>query len=251
MKKEYQEIAKPELWKSHPEIIQDAGIEPVCTEAQHETGMWAVLKAIEELHMEGNSILLGGGGTTYTLPTMVDLDTMQCPKGRAASIGSSMKRYHGNDAVVITYQDDNDALAIGTEPLVQAAAKAYPLTVIIANIQSYANSGWQMVGRDDNIDPFDSKGPNSSVPIDVIELISGFNGVTYLARGMLGDWVSFEETKGYIKTAIEHQLKGRGFSLVEILMADPVRWNLSLDDSLNWIKSELIKRLPLGEFKGR
>ena len=161
-----------------------------------------------------------------------------------------MKRYHGNDAVVITYQDDDDALAIGTEPLVQAAAKAYSLTVIIANIQIYANSGWRLAGRDENIDPFDSKGPNSSVPIDVIELISGFEGVSYLARGMLGDPASFEETKGYIKTAIEHQLEGRGFSLVEILMADPVRWDLSLGDSLNWIKTEWTKQLPLGEFKG-
>jgi len=234
---------KPRLWQNHLASL------PFCAGCQHGLGLRAVLDVIEELSIEEKTIFLGGGGCAYPLPAMVDLDGMQCPQGRASSIGSALKRFHAGEAVVIIYQDDNDALASGTEPLIHAASRGDPVTVIVANTGTYGSTGWQMVHPGDEVVVPEIGKPNPSFNINILELLAEFKGVAYLARGALSSPEDFEDTKRYIKTAIQNQMAGAGFNLVEILLACPARWQLTPLESLKWIKEEIITQLPLGEFK--
>lgn len=235
---------KSRLWRYRPTSL------PFCPGCQHGLGARAVLEAVEELSIEGKTIFLGGGGCAYPLPSLLDLDAMQCPNGRAASIGSAMKRIHGRETVVITYQDDNDALAVGTEPLIHAALRGDAITVILANNASYGSTGWQMASQGDTPVPPEMDKPNPLFPMNIMELLYEFEGVSYLARGMVSSANDFEETKGYIKTALQKQMAGAGFNLVEILLACPTRWHLTPEESLKWIREEMVAGLPLGEFKG-
>ena len=54
--------------------------------------------------------------------------------------------------------------------------------------------------------------------------------------------------KKYIRTAIETQMSGGGYSLVEVLSPCPTNWKMSLQDSLNHIKTTVKEIFPLGEF---
>ncbi|MDI6775734.1 MAG: thiamine pyrophosphate-dependent enzyme [Syntrophales bacterium] len=234
---------KPRLWRYRSASL------PFCSGCQLGVGIRVILEAIEELGIEGKTIFLGGGGCAYPLPSLLDLDAMQCPNGRAASIGSAIKRLHGRETVIITYQDDNDALAVGTEPLIHAALRGDAITVIMANNASYGSTGWQMAPAGDSpISPEMDK-PNPSFPLNIIELLAEFEGVSYLARGAVSSAEDFEDTKGYIKKAIQKQMTSAGFNLVEILMACPTRWHLTPQESLKWIREVMVAQLPLGEFK--
>ncbi|MDO8785165.1 MAG: thiamine pyrophosphate-dependent enzyme, partial [Syntrophales bacterium] len=204
---------KSRLWRHRPASL------PFCPGCQHDVGASAVLEAVEELSIEGKTIFLGGGGCAYPLPSLLDLDAMQCPNGRATSIGSAMKRIHGRETVIITYQDDNDALAVGTEPLIHAALRGDAITVILANTAAYGSTGWQMASPGDTPVPPEMDKPNPLFPLNIMELLYGFEGVSYLARGTVSSADDFAKTKGYIKTALQKQMAGAGFNLVEILLA--------------------------------
>ena len=235
---------KPRLWRYRPTSL------PFCPGCQLGVGVRAVLETIEELGIEGKTIFLGGGGCEYPLPPMLDLDGMQCPQGRASSIGSALKRLHGREAIILVYQDDNDGLAVGTEPLIHAALRGDAITVIMANNASYGSTGWQMAPAGDRIIPPEMEKPNPLFPMNIIELLAEFEGVSYLARGTVSSANDFEDTKGYIKKALQKQMTGAGFNLVEILLACPTRWHLTPEESLKWIREEMVGKLPLGEFKG-
>ncbi|MDO8785227.1 MAG: hypothetical protein Q7J12_03330, partial [Syntrophales bacterium] len=91
--------------------------------------------------------------------------------------------------------------------------------------------------------------PNPLFPLNIMELLYGFEGVSYLARGTVSSADDFAKTKGYIKSALQKQMAGAGFNLVEILLACPTRWHLTLEESLKWIREVMVAGLPLGEFK--
>jgi 2-oxoglutarate ferredoxin oxidoreductase subunit beta len=55
--------------------------------------------------------------------------------------------------------------------------------------------------------------------------------------------------KKAIKKAFECQMKGLGYSFVELLSACPSGWKKSPVDSLTWMGDEMIREFPLGVFK--
>ena len=233
---------KPKLWQYRPTPL------PFCPGCQHGLGIRAVLEAIEELDIEGRTILLAGAGCTYPIPAMVDLDAMQCPRGRAPDIATTMKRFLGKGTVVITYQDDDDAITIGTEALIQSASRGERITVIMANNGSYQSSGWQMAPPAGEIAAPEVWGPPLTAPVDIVSLLCALKGVVYVARGAANTSANYLQTKGYIKTALQKQIDDAGFSFVEILLACPTNWQLSPEESLKWIEEKIIVQLPLGEF---
>ena len=243
MEKKKRISGKPELFQRSSTTL------PFCVGCQLGVGIRVILETIEKLGIEGRTVLLGGGGCIYPMPGMVDLDAMQCPQGRASSIGSSMKQYLGKDTIIITYQDDNDTLATGTESIIQSASRGDPVTIIMANNGTYGSTGWRPVSRGEDIKVPEMGRPNPSFAIDIMDLIGELKGVAYLARGAVNSPEAFDRVKGYVKTAIQKQAANDGFGLVEILMACPTRWGLTPEQSIKWIEDEMIARLPLGEFK--
>jgi 2-oxoglutarate ferredoxin oxidoreductase subunit beta len=86
-------------------------------------------------------------------------------------------------------------------------------------------------------------------PLHPAELAATFAGTSYSARGALTSVKDYQLTRGYIKNAVQRQLDGGGFSLVEVITvcgdltySDPV-------DCLKWVSEKMVTEFPLGEFK--
>lgn len=234
---------KSDLWR------EASSTPPFCAGCQEPLGAQLILEVIEDLGIEDKTIFLGGGGCVYSLPPMVKLDAMQCPKGRSVSIGSAIKQYLGDDAVVVIYQDDNDTLATGTESMIQTASRGDPVTVIMANIGSYGSTGWQMVSKANAVNVPEIGKPNPDFNIDIVDLMREFEGVAYLARGSAHNPESVDTARTYVKAAIQKQIDNAGFSLVDILMACPDGWGMTPAQSLKWVEEEMVSRFPPGEYK--
>ena len=60
---------------------------------------------------------------------------------------------------------------------------------------------------------------------------------------------NINKTKKAIKKALQYQLDGKGFSLIEVLSTCPTNWGMSPADALNWLEENMIRQFPLGVTK--
>jgi 2-oxoglutarate ferredoxin oxidoreductase subunit beta len=54
------------------------------------------------------------------------------------------------------------------------------------------------------------------------------------------------KAKEAIKKAFEVQVKGIGFSMVEVLSTCPTNWGLTPREALKWLETNMIPQFPLG-----
>jgi 2-oxoglutarate ferredoxin oxidoreductase subunit beta len=57
------------------------------------------------------------------------------------------------------------------------------------------------------------------------------------------------KTKQYIKRAFEAQLRGEGFTMVEVLSPCPTNWQMQPVEAADWVASDMIPFYRLGEIK--
>jgi 2-oxoglutarate ferredoxin oxidoreductase subunit beta len=86
-------------------------------------------------------------------------------------------------------------------------------------------------------------------PIRVAELLAGLEGSRYIARGAVNNAANVRKTKAYIKKALEAQMKGIGFTMVEVLSQCPTNWSMDPLKSVEWLEEKMIPVFPLGEIK--
>ena len=67
----------------------------------------------------------------------------------------------------------------------------------------------------------------------IAELAAMFKGTSYSARGAMTSLKDYQRTKTYIKNAVQRQLDGKGFSLVEIIS---VCGDLTYSDTVDCLK---------------
>jgi 2-oxoglutarate ferredoxin oxidoreductase subunit beta len=56
------------------------------------------------------------------------------------------------------------------------------------------------------------------------------------------------QAKRAIRTAFQAQIKGLGFSLVEVLSTCPTRWGMPPGEALVWLEDNMVPYYPLREF---
>ena len=86
-------------------------------------------------------------------------------------------------------------------------------------------------------------------PIRVCELLASLEGTKYLARGAVNNMVNIRRTKKYIRKAFEAQMRGGGFTMIEILSQCPTNWQMNPVESVEWLEKNMIPYYPLGEIK--
>ena len=69
-----------------------------------------------------------------------------------------------------------------------------------------------------------------------------------LARGAVNTPANTEKTKKMIKKALQKQMNGEGFCLIDVLSMCPTNWKMSEIDACEYVKATQSKYLPLGEF---
>jgi 2-oxoglutarate/2-oxoacid ferredoxin oxidoreductase subunit beta len=214
-----------------------------------------VAEAMDELGVQDRTIFLNPVGCAIWADLYFDCDTVQVPHGRTPAGATGVKRMRP-DHLVVCYQGDGDLAAIGTAEIVHAANRGEKFTVVFVNNAIYGMTGGQMapttlVGQVATTAPHgrDPDVAGMGYPIRVIEMLATLTGTKYLARGAVDTAANVRKTKQYIKKAFEAQLRGEGFTMVEVLSPCPTNWQMSPIEAVDWLKGNMIPYYGLGEIK--
>jgi 2-oxoglutarate ferredoxin oxidoreductase subunit beta len=158
------------------------------------------------------------------------------------------------DRIVFTYQGDGDLASIGTGEIIHAAARGENITVIFINNANFGMTGGQMApttlpGQKTTSSPNGRDVELQGYPIRMAEMLATLDGAGYIVRRSLHDPTNIRRAKKAIRTAFETQVRGLGFSLVELLSTCPSNWNLTPVESLTWLADHMLPYYPLGDYK--
>jgi 2-oxoglutarate ferredoxin oxidoreductase subunit beta len=214
-----------------------------------------ITELIDELGLREKTVITNPVGCAIWADLYFDTDTVQPAHGRTPAAATGIKRILP-DHLVICYQGDGDMAAIGTAEMVHAANRGEKFTTIFVNNAIYGMTGGQMapttlLGQKATTAPRgrDPDAAGMGYPIRVSEMLATLDGTRYIARGAVNNAANTRKTKAYIKKALEAQMEGKGFTMVEILSQCPTNWNMSPADSAAWLEKEMIPVFPLGEIK--
>ena len=212
-----------------------------------------VAEVIDELGIREQSIGVASVGCSVFSYNYFDCDFAQAPHGRAPAMATGVKRVHPN-RVVFTYQGDGDLASIGAGEIVHAAARGENITVIFVNNAVFGMTGGQMAPTTlphmkTTSSPQGRDVATMGFPIRVSEMLATLDGPSYIVRRAVSDPGAINRTKKAIRTAFQAQLHGLGFSMVEILAACPINWDMPPQQALQHIKNVMIPYYPLGDYK--
>lgn len=243
-----------ELIYGHPKSLKPIQTK-YCPGCGHGVIHRLITEVIDELGVQSKSIILNPVGCSIWASLYFDFDSVQVPHGRTPAGATGIKRMKP-DNLVICYQGDGDLAAIGTAEIIHAANRGEKFTVIFVNNAIYGMTGGQMapttlVGQKATTAPYgrDPVEAGMGYPIQVCELLSTLGGTKYLARGAVNNAANTRKTKQYIKKAFEAQLRGEGFTMVEILSQCPTNWGMTPVQSVEWVESAMMPFYKLGEIK--
>lgn len=228
---------------------------PKCPGCTHTLVGKLVLEALDELDVAGKAVCAPGIGCHTALALEMNIDFIHSAHGPAPAVATGAKHAHFGETLVFTIQGDGDCAAIGAGYLLNAAARAENITVIMLNNAVFGTTGGQkapttLLGQVTPTSPLGkTSAPGSGYPMHLPELLAVMKGVAYSARVAVSSPANYQRAKKAVRTAFQKQLDGVGFSFVEILSVCPPNWHLSPVRALKWLEENLIPEFPLGEFK--
>ncbi len=223
---------------------------PGCT---HGVAHRLVAEVMEEMNLQGKTIGVASVGCSVFAYNYFDCDFVEAAHGRAPAMATGIKRVLP-DRIVFTYQGDGDLASIGMAEIVHAAARGENITAIFINNATFGMTGGQMSpttlsGQKTTSTPQGRDIEQTGFPIRTAEMLATLDGAGYIVRRSLHDPKNIRKAKKSIRLAFETQLRGLGFSMVELLSTCPINWELSPIESLQWIEERMIPVYPLEDFK--
>lgn len=184
----------------------------------------------------------------------INCDMTQAAHGRAPAVATGLKRVLPDDRLVFTYQGDGDLASIGMAEIIHSAARSENITVIFVNNATYGMTGGQMspttlVGQKTVTSTQGRAQGAHGLPIRVSEMLATLDGSTYIERVSTHDVAHVIKAKKAIRKAFDTQEQKKGFSLIEVLSSCPTNWGLTPEESLQWIKDDMVPYYPLGVYK--
>jgi 2-oxoglutarate ferredoxin oxidoreductase subunit beta len=223
---------------------------PGCT---HGVAHRLVAEVMDEMQIREKTIGVAPVGCSVFAYNYFDCDFVEAAHGRAPAMATGVKRVLP-DRVVFTYQGDGDLASIGMGEIVHAAARGENITVIFINNAIYGMTGGQMApttlpGMKTTSSPSGRDVEQMGFPIRMPEMLATLDGAGYVVRRSLHDPKNIRMAKKAIRLAFETQLRGLGFSLVELLSSCPTNWGLTPVESLRWIEEHMLPVYPIGDYK--
>ncbi|MGD8375456.1 MAG: 2-oxoacid:acceptor oxidoreductase family protein [Acidobacteriota bacterium] len=233
----------------------DQGTTHYCPGCGHGNVHKMIAEAIDDLGIQDRTILMSPVGCSVFAYYYMDVGNIQAAHGRAPAAATGAKRAHP-DSIAVVYQGDGDLAAIGTAEILHAANRGENLTVFFINNAIYGMTGGQMApttlaGQRTATTPAGRDVHNDGYPIRVCELLSQLEAPVYLERVALGDNRHNRKVRQAVRRALENQVKGMGFSLVEILSPCPTGWKMTPVEACAWTLEEMVKKFPLGVYRDR
>jgi 2-oxoglutarate ferredoxin oxidoreductase subunit beta len=232
-----------------PDVLRDQSTH-YCPGCGHGVVHRLLAEVLTELDLPPHTIAVAPVGCAVFAYDYLNVDFVEAPHGRAPAVATGIRRVRP-EAFVLTYQGDGDLAAIGTAEIVHAAARGERITAIFVNNGIYGMTGGQMapttlLGQRTTSSPNGRDAALMGYPIRITEMLAQLPGVTYAARGTVGDVASIGKLKAMIKRACQVQIDGGGFALVEALSNCPVGWGMTPLESLEHLKGPVVEAYPVG-----
>ncbi len=223
---------------------------PGCT---HGVGHRLVAEVLDEMGLREQTIGVASVGCSVFSYKYFDLDFVEAAHGRACAMATGVKRVLP-DRVVFTYQGDGDLASIGMAETVHAAARGENITVIFINNAIYGMTGGQMApttlpGMRTTSSPLGRNSELTGLPVRMSELLATLDGPAYIARRSLHDPANIRKAKKAIRLAFEAQVRGLGFSMVELLSTCPTNWGMSPLDACEFVENQMMPYFQVGDYK--
>jgi 2-oxoglutarate ferredoxin oxidoreductase subunit beta len=223
---------------------------PGCT---HGVAHRLIAEVLDEMNLRENTIGVAPVGCSVFAYNYFNFDFVEAAHGRAPAMATGIKRVLP-DRTVFTYQGDGDLASIGMAEIMHAAARGENITVIFINNAIYGMTGGQMApttlpGQKTTSSPNGRDVETAGYPIRMAEILSNMDGAGYIVRRSLHDPKNIRLAKKAIRTAFETQMRGLGFSMVELLSTCPTNWGITPIEALTWLEEHMVPAYPLGDFK--
>jgi len=214
-----------------------------------------VAQAIDDLGIQQRTVLISPVGCSVFAYYYFDVGNVQAAHGRTPAVATGVKRSRP-ESIVIAYQGDGDLSAIGSAEILHAANRGENISVIFVNNAIYSMTGGQMapttlLGQKSTTSPSGRRAEGEGYPLHVSELLATLEAPIYIERVGLGDNRQIAQANRAVRKAIENQVKGLGFSLVEILSPCPTIWKMSPVEAQHWVRDVMEKTFPLAVLKDR
>jgi 2-oxoisovalerate ferredoxin oxidoreductase beta subunit len=212
-------------------------------------------KAIDELGIQDKTVMVGPVGCGVFTYNYFDVGNISAAHGRAPAVATGVKRSRP-ESIVIDYQGDGDLAAIGSSEILHAANRGEQITVIFINNAIYSMTGGQsapttLLGQKSMTSPNGRCANNEGYPLHVSELLATLEAPVYIERVGLGDTKQIVQATRAIKRAVENQVRGLGFSFIEVLTPCPTLFKMTPSEAQHWVRDVMEKTFPLGVFCDR
>ena len=246
------EIKPENLVYGRSSLMLDATMH-YCPGCSHGVIHKLIAEAIEELHLEHDSIGVSPVGCSVFAYNYIDIDWAEAAHGRAAAVASAIKRMRP-DKMVFTYQGDGDLAAIGTGETIHACNRGEGIAIIYVNNAIYGMTGGQMapttlLGMKTATTPMGRDPKLNGYPYKVADMVKLLDGVCYVTRQALHTPAAVQKNKKAIKKAFENSRDNRGLSFVEIVATCNSGWKMSPVDANKWMSEHMFEVYPLGDLK--
>ena len=229
-------------------LVEDSKFCPGCG---HGIINRVLAEVLEELKLDDSAIGALAVGCGCLMMDTFGIDWIQAAHGRAGAVATGVKRVRPENCV-ITYQGDGDSLSIGYSETMYAAIRNENITAIIVNNGIFGMTGGQMAptslpGQRTTTSPAGKDAGLAGQPVNIINQMKDLP-IGYLARGSVGSVKEIVRVKKYLKKALQTQMQGGGYSLVEILSPCPTNWKMNMKKSLDHMNGDVLEFFPTGEF---
>ena len=214
-------------------------------------------KLIAEVMVEMDAVSTGIGicpvGCAVFAGNYFACDMIEAAHGRAPAVATAIKRLKP-DQLVFTYQGDGDLASIGAAEIVHAAMRGEKFTTVFINNAIYGMTGGQMapttlIGQRATTAPNGRTKEQAGMPMRVAEMLSTMDGVVYAERVCVTDIPHLNKAKKALKKAFERQMRGDGFTFVEVLATCPTNWGMTPLEANKWLLENMASYYPLGVIK--
>jgi 2-oxoisovalerate ferredoxin oxidoreductase beta subunit len=241
-----------ECYERKPELQHQTHFCPGCG---HGIAHKLLARAIDDLGIQDKTILVGPVGCGVFTYYYFDVGNVQAAHGRCPAVATGMKRSRP-ESIVIGYQGDGDLSAIGSAEILHAANRGENITIIFVNNAIYSMTGGQaapttLIGQTSTTTPEGRNATSEGYPLHVSELLATLQGPVYIERVGLGDNKQIAQANRAIHRAVENQVKGLGFSLIEVLSPCPTIWKMQPVEAQHWVRDVMEKTFPLGVYCDR
>jgi 2-oxoglutarate ferredoxin oxidoreductase subunit beta len=223
---------------------------PGCT---HGVAHRLIAEVLDEMGVIENTIGVAPVGCSVFAYNYFECDFVEAAHGRAPAMATGIKRLLP-DRIVFTYQGDGDLASIGMAEIMHAAMRGENITVVFINNAIYGMTGGQMApttlpGQKTTSSPSGRDVEQMGFPVHMSEALCTTEGAGYIVRRSLHDPKNIRLAKKAIRIAFEAQVRGLGFSMVELLSSCPTNWGLTPREALQFIEERMVPVYPLNDFK--